>query len=103
MAADAPGEPQVRPLLLGRRAAGDDLHRLAGDQRRVAVLDEQAARHLRHAEVARRAAALAVLQDAHVGLAREDLQRVLLVAGREQDLDELLGERLGGRRVDRAG
>ncbi len=101
MAADAPGEHEVGPLLLGRRAARDDVHLVAALADDVAVLDEQAAGDLADVLVAeQRDAALLVLEQADVGLGAEGLERAVLVARREQDLDELLGERLRRGGVD---
>ena len=63
----------------------------------VAVLDEQAAGDLADLGLAERGqAALLVLEDADVLLLGEDLERVVVVAGRDQHLDELLVQRLGG-------
>ena len=101
--ADLPGEHEVAPLVVGRRALGDDLHLRAVGEVDVAVLYEQPAHDLLDVRLGQqRRAALVVLQDAQRRLAREDLHRAVLVAGREQHLDELLGEALGGGRVDRA-
>ena len=69
----------------------------------VLVLDEDAADDALVVELAGvRLAALVVAQDADVGLALQDLERLRLVAGREQHLDEELGEALGERHVDGA-
>ena len=101
--ADAPGEEQVAPLGLGRLPLGDDLQLGAVGDDDVAVLHEQAAVDLADVEVGvALAAALLVLEDPHVRLLGEDRERVLVVAGRDEHLDELLGERLGeldGRRA----
>jgi hypothetical protein len=57
----------------------------------VAVLHEQAAEDLADVALAdQRHAALVVLEDAQVLLLREELERGVVVAGREEDLDELL-------------
>ena len=48
-------------------------------------------------------APLAVVENAHVHLVGKDLERVLVIAGGEQHLDELLDERLGQRPCRRAG
>ena len=103
MLADLPGEQHLAPLALGRLALGDDLHRRAVLEVEVAVLHQQAAHDalevaLGDVEVA----ALVVLEDAHVRLGGEDLERLLGEARGEDDLAELLDERLGELLVDRA-
>ncbi len=103
MPADLPGELQVEPLVVGRRALGRDLHLRAIDELEVAILHEQPAHDLFEVGLGdHRRAALVVLEDPDRRLALEDLQRVVVVARREQHLDELLGQPLGGRPVDRA-
>ena len=103
MLADLPGEQQLAPLGLGRAALGDDLHLGALLEVRVAVLDEHPADDLAELRIDHgRGAALAVVEDPHVGLASQHLERVVVVAAREQHLDELLDERLGELAVDAA-
>ena len=89
---------------LGRVALGDDLHLAAVLEVEVAILDEHAADDLAEVGLDHVGdAALAVVEDAHVRLGRQDLERVVVVPAREQDLDELLDQRLGERPVDAAG
>ena len=92
MLAHAPGEEQVAPLRLGR-LPDDDLHPLAVVDVAVALLDEQAAEHaLVVALAAPRRAALAVGEDPRAPACAQRRERVVVVAGRVQHLDELLGE-----------
>ena len=72
-------------------ALAHDLHGLAVLEVGVAVLHEQAAQHALVVHLAgAELAALVVDQDADVGLAGEDLERLVVVGRREQDLDEQL-------------
>ena len=72
------------------------VHRVALLDVRVLVLHEDAAGDALVVELAGvDLAPLLVAQDADVGLALQDLERLVLVAGREQHLDEQLGEALG--------
>ena len=101
--ADLPREQQLAPLGLGGAALADDLHLGAILEVRVAVLDEHPADDLAQLGVDHvRRAALAVVEDPHVGLGLEHLERVLVVAAREQHLDELVDERLRELAVDPA-
>ena len=100
--ADAGSEEQVAPLGLGRLARRD-LHPLAVLDVPVAVLDEQAAEHALVVALPRLgASALGVVEDPDRLLADERLERDLVVAGREQHLDELLRELLAERGADGA-
>ena len=101
--ADAPGEEEVAPELLVGLVAGANLHPFAVVHLRVGVLHEEAADHAAKVALAEgRAPALAVLEDPRSGLLLEDLDRVGRVLGRDQHLDELLGQALRERRVDAA-
>ena len=95
--ADAPREEQVAPRS-PRRLAGDHLHPLPVGDVPVAVLDEQAAEHA--LEVALRASAVRRSRSLRIRIdcfCDERLERDLVVAGREQHLDELLGDQLAER------
>src|SRR5262249_61415215 len=97
-----PCEQEVAPQLLARLAARD-LHPLAVLDVPVAVLDEQAAEHaLEVALAARESAPLLVAQDPDRLLPLERLERRVVVVGREQDVDEALGERPADPAPDRA-
>src|SRR5947199_153944 len=88
---------------VARLALGDDLHLLAHLDVLVAILDEQAAADAARVVFGDRLdPPLLVLEDADVRLSREDLERVLIVAGREHELDEDLAELLGELAVDRS-
>src|SRR4029078_12544845 len=88
---------QVAPGHLARRAA-DDLHALAVLDVRVALLHEQAAEHpLVVALAGVVAPALLVFEDSRRRLLRQPLQRRLLVARREEHLDERLAQLLAER------
>ena len=88
--ADAPGEEQVAPRGL-RGSAADDLHALAVGDVPVAILKQEAAEDALQVALARLdRAALEVVQDARAGLLDERLDGGLVVAGREEHLDELL-------------
>ena len=96
--ADLPGEQHLAPLALGRLALGDDLHLRAVLEVHVAVLDEHAAEHALDVALGDvDPPPLAVLEDAQVRLAAEDLDRLVGEARRDHDLDELVRERLGER------
>ncbi len=102
MLADAPGEEQLAPVVL-RRLAAHDLHRLARVDVGVRVLDEQATHHAPVVALARRRmAALRVEQHAHRRLRRQGRARVVVEAGGEEHLDEVLGQSAAERAVDRA-
>ena len=97
-----PGEEQVAPVGL-RRLAADDLHPLAVLDVPVAVLDEHAAEHAPEVALAGiEAAALVVDEDPRVRLLAQRLEPRLVVVGREQHLDELLGDLAAELRADRA-
>ena len=83
--------------------AGANLHPLAVVHLGVGVLHEEAADHAAEVALAEgRAPAFAVLEDPRIRLLLEDLDGVGGVLGRDQHLDELLGEALRERRVDAA-
>ena len=104
MLGDPEGEDEVAPLLLARVALGGHRHLVALLDVAVLVLDEDAAGDALVVELAGvDLPALLVAEDADVGLALQDLERRRLVAGREQHLDEQLGEALGERRRPRCG
>ena len=103
MLAHPPGEGELLPLGLGRAALGDHLHLAALLEVEVAVLDQQAADDLAQMRLDHvRGPALAVVEDPGVGLLGQHLERLVVVAAGEQDLDELIGERLGQLGVDPA-
>ena len=78
MLADLPGEQHLAPLGLGRLALGDDLHLRAVLEVHVAVLDQQAAHHALDVALGDvDAPPLAVLEDAHVRLGGEQLERLV--------------------------
>src|SRR5207302_103096 len=90
----------VAPLLLVWRA-GDDRPAVAVLDLTVGVLHEDPAEHaLQPALLRARPPALAVDEDAGALLAAERFERNVVVAGREEDLDELLRELLTERIVD---
>ena len=100
--ADLPAEQHLAPLGLGRLALGHDLHLRAVLEVDVAILHEQAAHHALEVALGDvEAAPLVVLEDAHVRLGLEQLERLVGVARGEQDLAELLDEQLGQLAVDR--
>ena len=92
----------VVPLLLARLGLGHDLHDLARLGVAVPVLDEQAAADPLDVALARVAlAALLLAEDPDRLLLLQHLEGVVLVAGRDQHLDEVLVQRLGELLVDR--
>ena len=96
--ADLPGEEHLAPLGLGGLALGDDLHLRAVLEAHVAVLDEQAAHDALDVALGDvDAAPLAVLEDAHVRLGGEQLERLVGERRGDDDLAELLQQRLGER------
>ena len=98
MLGDAPGEEQIAPRRLVGLRLGRDLHRVALVDVRVGVLDEQPAEHARVVALARRRApALAVWRMRSRLLRAQRSERLVRVLGRDQHLDELLGEPLGER------
>ena len=93
---DGPGEEHVVPLLLARLGLGHHLHQLARLGVAVAVLDQQPAED--PFDVALAGSALAPLllaEDPDRLLLLQHLERPVLVAGRDQDLDEVLVQLLG--------
>src|SRR5205085_10767466 len=99
--ADPPRGEEVAPVGLGRGAT-DRAHSLAVVDVGVAVLDEQAAQDAAVVALARVASsALAVEEDPGARLRPELRERGLLVAGREQHLDEGLRQPLGELAADR--
>ena len=98
--AHPPGEEQVAPRRLVR-AAGHDLHPLPVGDVPVPVLDEHPAEDALEVALRRLAAtALEVVEDPDRLLPDERLERDLVVAGREQHLDELRRDQLPERRAD---
>ena len=92
--AHAPREDEVAPCLFRRRAARD-LHSFAVVDVPVAILHEQPAEYpLDVALAARKAAALAVVEDADRLLAAECVERTGVVVRGEQHVDEAVRERL---------
>ena len=101
--AQPPREQQVAPAALVGRGLADHPHRVAVVEVRVAVLDEHAAQHAAEVALARAGLApLAVLQDPQLALPAQHLEPGVVVAGREQHLDELLVQRSGQLLRDRA-
>ena len=99
---NAPREDEIVPLRVGELSA-DHLHLRAIGHRGIALLDEKAAEHapvIAFAFVD--AALLRVHENAQRLLASQCLERRRLIPGCKQDLDELLCQRLGERRADRA-
>ena len=81
-----------------------DLHLLARLEPDVAVLHEQPPAHALDVLLGDlRPPPLGVLEDPHVRLGLEHLERVLVVAGREHQLDEHRVQLLGQARARRAG
>ena len=68
----------------------------------VAVLHEQAADHRLGLQATGRLRPIGQLQQAHILLLRQHLKRLRLEARGQQHLDELFGESLRARRVNRA-
>ena len=91
--------PPIRPR--SAPSASSDRHLLArGRPRRHAPARAGRRRPGAPRAQSRAGAAVALLQQAHVLARLQDLERVGVVAGREEDLDELLVEHLGELAVD---
>jgi hypothetical protein len=104
--AHPPREHEVPPHLFAHLAARD-LHAFAVVDVPVAVLHERAAEDaLEVALAARKAATLAIAQDANRFLPLQCCESVFVVVRSEQDVDEALGQRFaeggGDRAVQRA-
>jgi hypothetical protein len=94
--AHLPAEEHLAPFGLARLALRHDLHIRPVLEVDVAVLDEKPAHHALEVALGDvEPASLVVLQDAHVRLRLEQLERLVRVARREQDLAELGRDELG--------
>ena len=103
MLGDAEGEDEVAPLLLAGMTLRRHGHLVAFLGLRVLVLHQDAAGDAFVVELAGTdLAALLVLENADIRLLREDGERLVVVAGREQRLDEELVQALGQGHVDDA-
>ena len=88
--------------VLGARL-GDDLHRLAAIVDPVGILDQEPATYPLQVSLPRLVAPLLVRrEDSQRLLLLQHVERVLVVAGGDQDLDEVLVQALGQRAVDGA-
>ena len=93
MAADLPSEEQVAPLVLARHPVAHDLKFRTVDADAVALLNKHTTGDRSQLRARWRGAIVRRGEDPHLLLRGENLQRRRLVAGRDQDLNELFAER----------